>query len=166
MVESMTAPLGYDRQFLGLPIPLPTPTGGVPTVVLDYTHFSVVHRPDRRLAAVSAVNIHGQLLIDVQRNRDVWLLDPRLPTADQADNNLYTDNAFDRGHLTRRRDPCWGTPSDAKIANDDTFHYTNAAPQASVFNQSKETSCGSFSGTHPGNLSRTHLGCFGVSRAV
>lgn len=36
----------------------------------------------------------------------------------------------------RRRDPVWG--EDAERANSDTFHYTNAAPQASGFNQSEE----------------------------
>ena len=43
-----------------------------------------------------------------------------------------------RARLVRRRDPGWGTPQIAKAANDDTFHYPNAAPQAAVLNQSKE----------------------------
>ena len=58
--------------------------------------------------------------------------------ADQLDNTVYDANDFDRGHLTRRRDLGWGTAAQAKAANDATFHYTNAAPQASGFNQSKE----------------------------
>ena len=128
--------IGYDPHFLGLHLPLPVAT--VATTVLDYPHFTVTFRPDRRLAAVSAVNIHGALLRDIQRTRDVWVLDSRVPVADQLDNVVYDANDFDRGHLTRRRDPGWGTAAEAKAANDATFHYTNAAPQASGFNQSKE----------------------------
>ena len=97
---------GYDDEFLGLPAPAPTAT--VPTVQLDYLHFSVAFRPDRRLAAVTAVNIHGGLLIEIERTRDVWLLDPRIPAIEQAGPELYLNNDFDRGHLVRRRDPGWG----------------------------------------------------------
>ena len=128
--------IGYDVTFLGLPVSLPVSPAA--TVQLDYPHFTVAFRPDRRLAAVSAVNNHGGLLRDIERTRDVWVLDPRIPATDQLDNTVYDVNDFDRGHLTRRRDPGWGTAQEAKAANDATFHYTNAAPQASGFNQSKE----------------------------
>ena len=86
----------------------PAPTAAAPTVQLDYLHFSVTFRPDRRLAAVTAVNIHGGLLIEIERTRDVWLLDPRVPVIDQAGPELYINNDFDRGHLVRRRDPGLG----------------------------------------------------------
>lgn len=132
----MVVRTGYAPDFLELRVPLPVT--GTAATVLDYPHFSVAFRPDRRLAAVSAVNIHGALLRDIERNRDVWIVDPRIPAAQQLDNTLYDANDFDRGHLTRRRDPGWGTGAEAKAANDATFHYTNAAPQASGFNQSKE----------------------------
>jgi DNA/RNA endonuclease G (NUC1) len=49
---------GFDPGFLGVRTPLPS-LPGVPTVVLDYTHFSTLHRPDRRLAAATAVGIDG-----------------------------------------------------------------------------------------------------------
>ena len=126
---------GYDVEFLGLPAP--APTVAVPTIQLDYLHFSVAFRPDRRLAAVTAVNIHGGLLIEIERTRDDWLLDPRVPVIEQAGPELYINNDFDRGHLVRRRDPGWGTQATALTANNDTFHYPNAAPQAAHFNQSK-----------------------------
>ena len=129
--------IGYDLDFLGLHVPLPAAAVAA-TTQLDYPHFSVAFRTDRRLAAVSAANIHGGLLRDIERKRDVWILDPRIPAAQQLDNTVYDANDFDRGHLTRRRDPGWGTAQEAKAANDATFHYTNAAPQASGFNQSKE----------------------------
>lgn len=51
---------------------------------------------------------------------------------------MYARNDLDRGHLVRRRDPVWGAPDVAAAANFDSFAYPNAAPQVSVFNQSKE----------------------------
>src|SRR5262249_56939354 len=42
---------------------------------------------------------------------------------------------FDCGHLVRREDPNWGTPSRAKKANADTFHFTNCTPQQWNFNE-------------------------------
>lgn len=115
-------------------MPLPT-LPGVATVLLPYVHYSVVFRPDRKLAAVSSVTIDGPSVVDIRRTRDVWRLDDRLPTKVQAGPEVYVGNAFDRGHLTRRCDPAWGTT--AQAGSDDTFYYTNAAPQAAVFNESK-----------------------------
>ncbi|MEE1757429.1 DNA/RNA non-specific endonuclease [Streptomyces sp. SP18CS02] len=130
---------GYDESFLGHEVPLPKPVDPqVQTVTLPYTHFTVVLRPDRRLAAATAVCIDGrQLLEDVPRD-DNWRFDPRLPEDQQAGNELYRNNTLDRGHLVRRLDPVWGERPEAVRANDDTFHYTNSAPQADVFNQGKE----------------------------
>jgi len=105
---------------------------------LEYVHFTVALDPARRLAAVTAVNIHGGLLVEIERKNDRWSLDLRAPAAAQAGPGQYERNDFDRGHLVRRRDPGWGPLPVAKTANDDTFHYPNAAPQAAVLNQSKE----------------------------
>jgi endonuclease G, mitochondrial len=130
-----TAQLGYDANFLETPVPLPSPAGE--SHVLDYTHFAVVLDPSRRLAVVTAVNVDGAALLDVPREDD-WRLDPRVPAEHQAGAELYARNDLDRGHLVRRRDPVWGGEKVARRANADTFHYTNAAPQAAGFNQSKE----------------------------
>ncbi|MEV7566035.1 DNA/RNA non-specific endonuclease [Streptomyces tanashiensis] len=130
---------GYDETFLGPVVPLPLPVREtVETVILPYTHFTVVFRPDRRLAASTAVCIEGrELLLDTGRE-DVWEYDPRLPEERQAGNDVYRNNSLDRGHLVRRLDPVWGDRATAALANADTFHFTNAAPQADVFNQGKE----------------------------
>ncbi|MGW3012140.1 DNA/RNA non-specific endonuclease [Streptomyces sp. NPDC001219] len=130
---------GYDEQFLGVPVPLPMPSRPeVETVVLPYTHFTVVLRPDRRMAAATAVCVDGRrLLVHVPRESS-WQFDPRLDRAHQAGNDIYRDNSLDKGHLVRRLDPVWGTAAEAEQANEDTFHYTNAAPQADVFNQGKK----------------------------
>lgn len=134
--ESLANRKGYDDRFLGLAVPLPVPAdSGIETVILPYANFAVVFRPDRRLAAATAVMIDGARLIDVPRE-DEWRFDPRLPEAQQASHLIYKDNPLDKGHLVRRLDPVWGP--DAPKANDDTFHYTNSAPQMNVFNQGKK----------------------------
>lgn len=130
---------GYDEGFLGPAVPLPRLVApGVETVVLPYTHFSVVLRPDRRLAAATAVCIDGEHLVEDVPRDDAWYYDPRVPEEWQAGPEVYRDNSLDRGHLVRRLDPVWGAGAVAVRANGDTFHYTNAAPQADVFNQGKE----------------------------
>jgi endonuclease G, mitochondrial len=125
---------GYDPTFLGAEVAAP---GGAPGLVrLDYVHFSVWLDPSRRLAALTGVNLDGGTLLDLPRGEN-WRIDSRVPESQQAGEALYAHNDLDRGHLVRRRDPVWGQPDVAATANSDTFHYTNAAPQVSDFNQSK-----------------------------
>lgn len=131
------APGGYDPSFLDLPVPLPRTLGDEAVRELPYPRFTVALNPQRRLAAVTAVNIDGESLKDVPRSGD-WALDPRLPVDEQVGGELYADNDLDRGHLVRRRDPGWGDEEEARRATEATFFYTNAAPQANAFNQSKE----------------------------
>ncbi|TFV46276.1 DNA/RNA non-specific endonuclease [Blastococcus sp. TF02A-35] len=130
---------GYDPGFLGTPVPLPGLTTPERTVALPYTHFTVLHRPDRRLAAVTALAMDGARLISLDREGIEWTLDPRLPAAEQAGAAVYARNDLDRGHLVRRASACWGRDeAEAEQANADTFHYPNAAPQAALFNQGKQ----------------------------
>lgn len=131
----MTSP-GFDPAFLGVDAPMPA-LPGTETVALPYTHFTTLHRPDRRLAAATAVAIDGATLKTVEREDD-WRLDDRLPADQQAGEEIYADNDLDRGHLVRRNDPVWGEQAEAERANADTFHFTNAAPQAADFNQDHE----------------------------
>lgn len=129
---------GFDRAFLAVDVPLPD-TADPAIEVLDYTHFSIGLHTGRRLAAWTAVNIDGTALVDVARSGgDDWHLDPRVQPSQQVGEELYRRNDLDRGHLVRRRDPVWGDRATAERANQDTFVYTNAAPQAAQFNQSKE----------------------------
>ena len=142
---------GYDPNFLGVTIPLPQLTSnalrfgspaqvqGASNNVLRYTHFSVVFNENRRMAFFTAVNIDGKRWVNLKRGNDAWYFDPRLPKELQIGNELYgnePDNYFDRGHLTRRLDPVWGDT--AELADEDTFHWTNCAPQYWEFNQGKE----------------------------
>ncbi len=145
---------GYDPNFLDTPIPLPrltdralrfgqpAPVRGAGDGVLCYIHFSVVMNADRRLAFFTAVNIDGARTVKVARGRDEWHYDPRLAIEHQVGDELYSNelggsgNWFDRGHLVRRQDPIWGERALAALANEDTFHWTNASPQHWEFNQS------------------------------
>ncbi|MBT9405013.1 DNA/RNA non-specific endonuclease, partial [Salmonella enterica subsp. enterica serovar Typhimurium] len=67
-----------------------------------------------------------------------WHLDPRVPEEGQAGPGGYAGNEGGRGHLVRRRGAGWGELADARGAMGATFTCPNAAPQAAVFNQSKD----------------------------
>ncbi|GEL48777.1 hypothetical protein CHO01_38930 [Cellulomonas hominis] len=125
---------GYDPDFLGVSLPLPGvgTNAAVASAELRYHHFSVVMHRERRLALLAAVNLDGARADGPLRSDDRWILDPRLPREEQTGAEVYRDNALDRGHLVRRLDPAWGPQ--ARAANDDTFHYTNSAPQHHAFN--------------------------------
>jgi endonuclease G len=142
--------VGYDPKFIPSHDPVPLPTfsaaiaadvikfkvNGKQDHVLRYTHFSTAMSKSRRLPFFSAVNIDGKQEKDVPRT-DVWRFDPRIPVKFQILKECYgseQNGMFSRGHQTRRKDPDWGTLSVSKVADADTFHATNAAPQMQRFN--------------------------------
>lgn len=167
MKEPIVAPnlesrKGFDPKFLGLSTPLPTvikravvaplKAGGT---VLRYEHFSLVMHKERRLAIFTASNVDGRpnrkkpepgrdytrkgLTGLGEHDTEKWVNDERLDDAYQLPDKFYTkDNgAFDKGHIVRREDACWGQNYDeVRRANGDTFHVTNCSPQRGNFNQS------------------------------
>ena len=134
---------GYREDFLDVTVPLPTIDRRDPCrrethpepIVLPYTHFSVSMNPARRLAYVAAVNVDGSRARSIARTNTRWRTDRRLDRDQQMDNAAYRNNDLDRGHLVRRTAPNWGTLREAEKANEDTYHYTNAAPQHEDLNQ-------------------------------
>ncbi|QDS94745.1 Nuclease precursor [Roseimaritima multifibrata] len=143
---------GYEEDFFGphrdLFVPLPKLTAAQQveaakiegktresSYVLDYMHFSSVINGERKISFFTAVNIDGSSLVRPRRRRTNWQIDPRIDRDQQAGNELYRHNRLDRGHLVRRLDPVWGSDDDAEQAENDTFHYTNAAPQHALLNQ-------------------------------
>lgn len=134
---------GYGESFLdGFPVPMPRCVGRAAGDeaplqsgghVLRYSNFSVVMSVSRRIALYTACNIDGQASKKIKRDADVWHYDDRIGRDRQAGEELYRDNALDRGHLVRREDPVWGPQ--AALANDDTFHFTNCSPQHSGLNE-------------------------------
>lgn len=145
---------GYDPQFLGFEAPFPKLTNvsepkafALPSqpedgrFELKYHHFSVIFNKDRKLAFAAGVNYDPTAKVHFKREgKDRWFYDPRVKPEEelQAGEDLYVDNPLDRGHLVRRADAAWGrTEKQAKLANDDTFHFTNCSPQHEITNQGK-----------------------------
>ncbi|GAA4896638.1 DNA/RNA non-specific endonuclease [Streptomyces coeruleoprunus] len=129
---------GFDEGFLGPVVPLPeVTTRGVESVVLPYTHFSVVLRPDRRLAAATATAVDGTHLAEGVAPADDWRPDPRVPADRQAGAELYRNNSLEHGRLVDLPGPVWGPAAEARSAADDLSHYPNAAPRADVHNRAR-----------------------------
>jgi endonuclease G len=152
---------GYDARFIpGVTIPLPAPNERLSRQVaplragephadageLKYEHFSLKPHKSKRMAMFTATNIDGNTYLRIDRDTgevadgaegDKWFKDPRVSNSFYLDQAFYGEwsNYFDRGHLTRRTDPTWGTPAEAERANADTFHFTNCSPQHFRFNQ-------------------------------
>jgi endonuclease G, mitochondrial len=141
-VEAAVPRSGFDEGFLAVALPLPRLRPEVARdafqfegePLIPYTHFSVCLSKSRRMARYVAWNIDGARM--VRTGRDDFKLDPRIPAARQAGEDVYSDNKLDRGHIARRVDLVWGTIEEAKQANSDSSYFTNIAPQHERFNQS------------------------------
>ncbi len=103
---------------------------------LDFIHFSSVMCKSRRLPFFTAVNIDGNEWQDNTRKGD-FQDDPRIGSTEQLGKKLYSapKSDFDRGHMVRREDPEWGTPALSKQAGENTFWFTNCAPQHKDLNR-------------------------------
>ncbi|QRG66454.1 DNA/RNA non-specific endonuclease [Brevibacillus choshinensis] len=133
---------GYDPFFLSEKhrIPLPVPQGRVAShalddaAVFDFTHFSIVMNQNTRFAIFSAANVDISQAREVPRDNSSWHFDDRIGRENQVGPEFYAQNDYDKGHLTRRRDICWGDRQEAKRANYDSFCYANIALQYHNFN--------------------------------
>ena len=137
---------GYNPAFLGeqFAVDLPTVDRNVDDVLdfevdnaleteLRYEHFSVVMSRSRRMCLLSACNIDGNQ--SRKSARRAWKWDPRIPKAQQIMRECYgPPPKFSRGHMTRREDPGWGSPTAAKRGSEDSMHITNTTPQMQAFN--------------------------------
>lgn len=170
-VEAMVEPFrdedfsdrkGYDRGFLGIPVPLPAvlDESSVSRLddgshVLPYEHFAVVVDKNRRLALFTASNVDADPtrkkpepgrdytrrgLTGLGKNdQEKWFTDPRIPAVHQLPDRFFTKDraSFDKGHIVRREDVAWGATFDeVRRANGDTYHVTNCSPQIASFNRS------------------------------
>jgi len=151
-LDSYESRSGFDENFIGsgdrrVSLPGLGSWSGVDQVahridapgeyILRYQHFSVVVARQRRMPLISAVNIDGNAPRRRVKRTDVWKLDPRIPIECQILEDCYGhahDGFFSRGHMTRREDANWGSMKTARLADADTFHVTNAVPQAQSFN--------------------------------
>ncbi|MGJ7495169.1 DNA/RNA non-specific endonuclease [Variovorax sp. RT4R15] len=151
---------GYDPTFIpGTAIPLPDLKGETANSLaplrageadaaegeLKYEHFSVKMNRFKQMAIFTATNIDGETYLAVDRKTgevsraegETWFRDPRISESFFLNQDFYSawSSYFDRGHLTRRTDPTWGSDEEAVRANADTFHFTNCSPQHFRFNQ-------------------------------
>jgi endonuclease G, mitochondrial len=152
---------GYDPDFVsGVSLPLPTLGSDIKKAVaalrageqnaasgvLKYQNFSVIMNKSTRLAIFTATNIDGETYLAVDRNTgqvtgvaegESWFKDTRISESFTLNQDFYSEwsTYFDRGHLTRRTDPTWGSEEQAERANADTFHFSNCSPQHFRFNQ-------------------------------
>lgn len=99
---------------------------------------------------------------------DSWARDPRVLNNEFTGEDFYEKQKipgfpkptekgriarmFQKGHLVRRLDPCWGEDRIALLAEEDSFHWTNACPQVGFFNQG--TAGADLPGTGGGKLWR------------
>ena len=140
------ATLGFSTTFLSQKVPLPTLSDTHQanafrlngTEEVQYTHFSLALNKMRRFAFWVAWNIDGGRLRRLSRKNIRFTFDPRVPDGVQVGDDLYADNRLDRGHLARRADLLWGSETEAKKANKDSFFFTNITPQMDDFNQSSQ----------------------------
>jgi endonuclease G, mitochondrial len=143
------AALGYQPEFLpGTRVELPAPAlqdvedDYAPTasngVIRDYTHFSLAMSSARRFCRWVAWNVDGNGLIQLSRTSQRFVLDREYDPQFQVDDDLYSGNRLDRGHIARRADLLWGTRAEAEQANADSFFFTNITPQLDDFNQSSK----------------------------
>jgi endonuclease G len=156
---------GYQPDFLEANVPLPTLTKKGKEIAatledesteLKYHHFSIVMHKKRRLALFTASNLDWRAesrLVDGRKPTrkeltglpdnaaEQWVTDKRIPLEHQLPDEFYTKDggAFDKGHLVRRDDACWGKSfNDMQKGNGDTYHTTNCSPQVALFNQSSK----------------------------
>ncbi len=127
----------YDPKFVpGHTIPLPVPRQRLLQTAFgaDYIHhsrFSLLFNQARGFAFVSAHNIDGRTIPVKQYTTRSFKFDPKIkPNALQVDADRgYRNNHWDQGHLARRKSMSWGREADARIAERESDHWSNVAPQ-------------------------------------
>lgn len=142
---------GYDPDFLQVePVPLPKPSSEYPLsqpsdanperpYELRYEHFSVLYSGAIKTPILTALNIDGGRTQPV-KDYGRWHKDLRIAAAEQLNEDEYGHDDIDRGHLVRRAATNWGdTEDEANLSNQDSYHYTVAAPQHRKLNRNKST---------------------------
>lgn len=113
-------------------------------LVLPYHHYSLVVNKRYRMCMWTASNCDytDDMRTDGRARKEYggesWRLDRRVPEKYQlTDREIYKPAGnFDRGHIHRREDNCWGQRGfETEYANSDTYHWTNCTPQHELFNQ-------------------------------
>jgi len=134
---------GFNEQFMGEDYQVKFPSlidrsatdalnGGE---IFPFMHFSLVMNQSRKFLLYGANNVDGNRKKDVKRNNSDWHFDSRIGVENQVGNELYHQNSWDRGHMVRRRDVCWGSIEQAEQGNYDSFCWANIVLQDQKLNQ-------------------------------
>ncbi len=124
---------------------------GTKETELKYQSYSTVQCKSRKFPFFAACNINGEKFIRAGRV-GVFVADTRIDKADQWGDELYMyqfdegkteknqrrlySNFLDRGHMSKREDPQWGTTKEiAERGARLTFFFTNAIPQIGQLNR-------------------------------
>nr|WP_173712413.1 DNA/RNA non-specific endonuclease [Clostridium beijerinckii] len=141
MLKDFSVGSGFNTKFLGeeFEIPFPKVIGKTKEDALNdgeifnFNNFSIVMNEKTKFAIYSVCNIDENKYVKISRTDD-WHFDQRIKEENQVGNEFYRNNYLDRGHLTRRKDVCWGTESQARKANYDSFCFANICFQDHDFN--------------------------------
>ncbi|AZJ20067.1 DNA/RNA non-specific endonuclease [Bacillus wiedmannii bv. thuringiensis] len=151
---------GFDPKFLGndFEIPFPRLTGTTSDdslnngEIFNFVHFSLTINKKLKFA------IYGANNIDQDRMKEVPRVDfhfaPNIDMEYQVGNELYRNNPWDRGHIVRRRDVCWGSKEEAKQANYDSFSWANISLQHHVYNTGAWNDLENWILEHPTHLNK------------
>jgi endonuclease G len=137
--------MGYDPKFTGLTLKMPrlpltvcAPLKSGTGKEIKYIHYSCFLHKSRKLPLLCASNIKGEGYNAPSRGgTEPWQdCEQVLPTY-QINNDFYGNdgNLFDRGHIVRRVDTCWGDDETAEEAEKQTFRWINCTPQHKKLNQ-------------------------------
>lgn len=136
---------GYDKTFTGLTLNLPSipaslcaPLKNDKGIEIRYTHYSSFQHKDRKLPLLCASNIKGEGYNAPNRaGNEPCDWSDQVINACQLNNDFYGNdgNTFDRGHIVRRVDTCWGDDDVAEKAEAETFRWSNCSPQHKKLNQ-------------------------------
>ena len=88
--------------------------------------------PAEELYTEAMTTLEGGTWFGVIPRVDRFDTDPKVPGEFQVDDHRGyrgTHNPWDRGHLVRRRSLHWGDEDDARTADEESFYWTNIAPQ-------------------------------------
>jgi endonuclease G, mitochondrial len=147
----METTIGYQPEFLGKTnrIELPTPSAILQKDVLKikntednllhHLQYSVLLSQSRKLAIFSAANLDGKLKQKINRTelKSSWSVEKNIAKTDVFTNELYklSKQKLERGHLTPADAMEWGADISAgKLNANDTFFFSNAAPQIKRLN--------------------------------
>ena len=140
-----TVNAGYDKNFTGLSLKLPkipaskcAPLKSGSGKEIKYIHYSSFLHKDRMMPLLCATNIKGEgYNAPTRAGNEPWENSEQVLAKYQLNNDFYgnDENTFDRGHIVRRVDPCWGDEDIVNDAEAQTFRWTNCTPQHKKLNQ-------------------------------